>query len=67
VRILQRDKTTAFSKAVVAEGDRFVIETDKGEFAISFDNGRLRISEASFYRLAVLPQTANVIDVQAVE
>lgn len=49
----------------VTELDYFTVETEKGEFAISFQNGKLRISEVSLFDLAVLPQTANCLDIVA--
>lgn len=58
---------TGYKEELITELDRFVIETEKGEFSISFMNGKLRISERSHFHLAVQPQASNCLDVVAVE
>lgn len=57
---------TDFREEVVTELDQFVLETDKGEFRITFHDGKLRIQENTFYRLAIMPQVANAVDIVAV-
>lgn len=55
-----------YKEEVITELDRFVLETDKGEFHISFFDGKLRIREVGVSHLSVRPQTANCLDIVAV-
>lgn len=57
---------TDFREEVITELDQFVIETDKGEFRISYYNGKLRIAECSHFRLAIQPQVSNAVDILAI-
>lgn len=56
---------TDFREEVVTELDQFVLETDKGEFRISWQNGRLRVQENTFYCLSIQPRVSNTVDIVA--